>query len=60
MATIINEMEVVTEPPQSPPQEGVSAESEQQAASSVQGLSPLDVESLLRMRYQRMARVRAD
>lgn len=60
MATIINEMEIVTEAPQSPPQESVSAESEQQAASSVQGLTPLDVESLLRMRHQRMARVRAD
>lgn len=60
MAVIINEMEIVTEPAEPPPEDGASLEGSQQAAAPAQALSPLDAESLLRMRYQRMARVRAD
>ncbi|MDH5653087.1 MAG: hypothetical protein OEZ39_14620 [Gammaproteobacteria bacterium] len=60
MAVIINEMEVVTETPESPPGEGTNAAAEQTGNTNERAMSPLDIDCVMRMRYQRLARVRAD
>jgi len=59
MAVIINEFEVVVEPPTAPtPEPGVQRSNE--GKEPVQPLSPLDMDSIFRQRLERAVRVRAD
>ena len=61
MAVIINEFEVVVEPPGEP--SGGEAGAEGSAAESggeQRPVTPQDVESIFRMQTERMVRVRAD
>ena len=60
MAVIINELEVVVEPPSTEDAEAnteVSTESEQ---SETLAMTPQDMHNIMRQQYQRMLRVYAD
>ena len=60
MAVIINEFEVVVEPPANAEEEpGTEAVTEEEPPAAML-LSPYDMDSVMRMHYQRLARVRAD
>lgn len=60
MAVIINEFEVVVEPPASAASDPEIGSSTDQQAAPVQVISPHDMQSVMRMQYERLLRVRAD
>ena len=60
MAVIINEFEVVVEPPRSSEDQGQETPVAPAQQQAMEPLSPFSLEMVMRQRLQRQARVRAD